>query len=173
MSEIIREYRLTDAKAVADIYNEYISARLATLDTELKTETEIRHWMNSFNDRETIIVLERETEIIGWGIIKKYSDRPGYYTTCETSVYLTSNETGKGYGPRMKKELLKRCTDLGYHHLVAKIWATNTTSIEYNRKLGYEIVGTQRQVGVSEGKWIDVVIMQKILETEIPNHLTI
>ena len=68
-----------------------------------------------------------------------------------------------GLGTRMKLSLIDKCREFGYHHLVAKIFSTNKASIEYNRKLGYEVVGTQREVGNIDGKWLDVTIMQLIL----------
>ncbi|MCB0644269.1 MAG: GNAT family N-acetyltransferase, partial [Phaeodactylibacter sp.] len=70
----------------------------------------------------------------------------------------------KGYGTRMKLFLIERCRELEYHHLVAKIFATNTASIEYNRKLGYEIVGQQREIGFKNGMWMDIVIMSLLLD---------
>ena len=171
MNELIREYRLEDASEIAGIYNESIRAKLATLDTVEKSAEDVRKWMKGFNQRETILVMEQYADIIGWGIIKRYSDRPGYDSTCETAVYITENETGKGFGPMMKKKLIEKCKELGYHHLVAKIWSTNQTSIEYNRKMGYELVGTQREIGIMEGRWVDVVIMQLVLEDVLPVNL--
>lgn len=149
--------------AVADIYNESVQKGFATMDDHLFTAEDIESWVNRFNERERLFVLLQEDTVIGWSIIKKYHDRPGYRTTCETAVYLTESETAKGYGPMMKKHLISICKELGYHHLVAKIWAENKISINYNLKLGYEIVGTQKEVGFKNGRWIDVTIMQYII----------
>ena len=63
----------------------------------------------------------------------------------------------------MKKWIIAKCKELGYHHLVAKIFATNKASIAYNQKLGYEIVGTQREIGYVDGRWQDVTIMQLLI----------
>lgn len=151
-------------QAIADIYNEYILAGTATMEEEPYTTARVKAWIEGFNEREKILVVKKAGTIIGWGVIKRYSDREGYRTTCETSVYFTENETGKGYGTMLKKRMLEECKQLGYHHIVGKIWATNTASIEYNKKLGYKIVGTQKEIGWRDGKWIDVVIMQCIIQ---------
>lgn len=37
-------------------------------------------------------------------------------------------------------------------------------SILYNQKLGYTIVGTQKAIGFRNGKWLDIVIMQYVIE---------
>ena len=154
-----------DFDAIAEIYNEYIRLGNATMEESLKTGADILGWVEKFNDRERLYVLRTAAgQAIGWGIIKRYSDREGYRFACETAVYLTGTELGKGYGTRMKLFLIERCRELEYHHLVAKIFATNTASIEYNRKLGYEIVGQQREIGFKNGMWMDIVIMSLLLD---------
>ncbi len=59
---------------------------------------------------------------------------------------------------------MRCCRQFGYHHVVAKIVATNEAAIRYNERLGYELVGTQERIGrVSEG-FVDVCIMQRLLD---------
>jgi len=153
-----------DFAAIANIYNEYIKGGGATMDEVLKTPQDIADWVNKFNERERLFTLKKTSKIIGWGIIKKYSDRSGYRTTCETAVYLTQTEKGKGYGTFLKKHIMQVCKDLGYRHLVAKILGGNEASVIYNQKLGYTIVGTQKEVGFRDGRWYDVVIMQCLVK---------
>lgn len=189
-----RDATADDVAEIAEIYNASITAGGATMDQDLKTAADMRRQMKSFSPREVILLLEQERQqdlategrqqsvapeghkqtILGWGIIKKYSDRSGYRFCCETAVYLRRELTGRGLGTRIKLALIERCRQYGYHHLVAKILAVNTASIEYNKKLGYELVGTQREIGYTDGRWQDVVILQLILDdapTEIPSSL--
>ena len=72
---------------------------------------------------------------LGWAIIKRYSDREGYRFAAETAVYLDPAHLGKGYGKQMKRFLIDESRAMGYHHLVAKIFATNEVSIAYNLRL--------------------------------------
>ena len=148
---------------VAEIYNSYILQNGYTMDCELKVADNIAAWVQQFNDREMLYIAQVEEKIVGWAIIKRYSDREGYRTTAETAVYLKGNATGKGYGTTIKKFLIEKCKELEYRHLVAKIWAANKASLEYNLKLGYEIVGTQKNIGFKNGEWIDVTIMQYLI----------
>ncbi|MFK7908851.1 MAG: N-acetyltransferase family protein [Chitinophagales bacterium] len=164
----IRDFQLPDAQAVAEIYNQHTMSYTATMDAVIRTTEDIEGWYHKFGERELMKVGEVDGEIVGWGVIKKYSDRVGYRTSCETAVYFKNSATGKGYGTQMKKVLIEVCKELKYRHLVAKIWAANTASIEYNRKQGYEIVGTQKEVGYLNGKWIDVTIMQLVLRDVPP-----
>lgn len=154
---------INDAQAVMEIYNEHIADGNSTMDLQPKSLTEIEDWFKGFWQRELIVMLEDENNVLGWGIIKRYSDREGYAKACETGIYLRADETRKGYGTLMKKWIIEKCRELGYHHLVAKVFSSNTASIEYNKKLGYELVGKQKEIGYVDGQWQDVTIMQLLI----------
>lgn len=153
----------SDFSIIAAIYNEYIELGNATMEENLQTAENIAAWVNKFNERERLYVVKVNEQVIGWGIIKRYSDRNGYRFACETAIYLTYSEIGKGYGSTLKKYLIEQCKQLNYRHLVAKIFATNKASIQYNLKLGYTIVGTQKEIGFRNNQWQDIVIMQLLL----------
>lgn len=159
----IKPATIFDYSKIAKIYNQYIEAGGVTMDEQIKNAGHIAKWVGSFHELEKMFVLKKNNSVIGWGMIKKYSNRSGYRTTCETAIYLTAEERGKGYGTHLKQYLLKTCKDLGYHHIVAKITTDNLASIEYNKKLGYTIVGVQKEVGYRDNRWYDMVIMQYLI----------
>jgi len=163
----IRPAGATDADAIAAIYNASIAAMDSTMDTVLKTGADIQALMQHFTPRETFLVLEHEALIQGWGIIKQYSDRPGYRPACETSVYLRRSARGRGYGSKIQVALLDQCRTFGYHHVVAKIWADNQVSLALHKKFGFTLVGVQREIGYLGGRWRDIAILQCIL-TDVP-----
>lgn len=160
----IRNARPADFPMIAAIYNEYIRLGNATMEEKIHDEKDIAAWVDKFNTRERLYVMELADEVIGWGIIKKYSDRNGYRFAAETAVYLSSSQLGKGYGSRMKKHLIKQARLLEYRHLIAKIFAKNEGSVQYNLKLGYTLVGTQKSIGFKNGEWQDIVILQLLLD---------
>jgi len=160
----IREANNSDYQIIADIYNEYITLGTSNMVETLKTAEDIVGWTQNFHDREKLFVFTEDKNVIGWGIIKRYSDREGYRFACETAVYFTESKLGNGYGTTMKKYLIEKCKQLKYKHLVAKVFATNTGSIVYNEKLGYTVVGRQHQIGFKNNQWIDMIIMQYIIK---------
>lgn len=164
----IRVCTLADSKGIAEIYNEAIRFGGATMDDQEKPDEYFRKMIQGFSKRETFLILENSEEIIGWGVIKRYSDRFGYRFCCETSVYLKRKFLRMGFGSMMKRALIEKCREFGYRHLVGKIFSINKASIEYNLKLGYEIVGTQKEIGFKGGKWTDVTIMQLVLKDVEP-----
>lgn len=162
----IRNFQQEDIVAVTKIYNESIAIGDATCDVEFKTVSEMQERFFYLGDRETALVLEVDNRVAGWGMIKRYSDCHGYRFCCETAIYLARSEVRKGYGSVLKKAVIAKCRELNYHHLVATIFANNKASIAYNRKLGYEDVGVQKNIAYMDGKWVDVLIMQLILEND-------
>ena len=162
---LVREALITDAAAVAAIYNESIVAGDSTMELSKKSGDDLTNRMRGLGPSEKLLVLEDDGMIQGWGILKKYSDREGYRFACETSVFLRRELVGRrtGYGSSLQSELLRISKELGYHHVVVKIWAGNTISIRMHQKFGFETVGTQREIGFVNGTWQDVTIMQLVL----------
>ncbi len=150
-----------DCDDIARIYNHYLGK--STMDMEPKTGAYYSDIMDHQDDMEELWSLKQDEELIAWGIIKKYSDRFGYRLTGETSVYVHPDHLNKGNGTELKKYLMLRCKALGYHHLLARINSDNLISIHYNKKLGYTVVGEQKEVGNINGTWKDITIMQCIL----------
>ncbi len=160
----IMKSRVSHYQRIADIYNEYILKHGATMVEKIHDANDILEWTRQHNAREGLFSLLLDGELIGWGVIKRYSDRYGYRFSGETSVFLTAAYVGQGYGSYFKKFLIQRAVELGYRHLVAKIFRSNELSINYNLKLGYELVGIQQQVGYKQGQWVDVTILQLLLD---------
>ncbi|NES19645.1 MAG: N-acetyltransferase [Symploca sp. SIO3E6] len=159
----IRPAQPKDYGAIASIYNEAIAYGGITMDSQPYTAENIQAIVEKMNGREALFLAEIPEKKIGWGIIKRYSDRLGYQVCCETSIYLTFSETGKGYGRVIQKVLMEKVADYDYHHIVAKILADNQSSIRFHQKFGFEIVGIQKKIGLVNGTWHDVVIMQCLL----------
>lgn len=104
-----------------------------------------------------------ERYVAGWASLKRYSNREGYKSTAETSVYIDLESRGFGLGRRLMSELEVRAIRFGFHHLVAKIFTENSHSVIFHQQLGFELVGIQKEVGYTHGRWKDVTILQKLL----------
>ena len=163
----IRPCHPSDYQAIADIYNESIVEGRSTMDIHPVGPEKFRDIHENLDDREVLLVAETDRPI-GWGAVRKYSDRYGYRVCCETSIYLTLSELGKGYGSILQEELIQRLTGFQYRHVVAKIMAINLESIQFHRKFGFEMVGIQKEIGYFNDRWHDVAIMQLVLPHVLP-----
>ena len=161
----IRDATLDDAPAIAAIYNESIEARDSTMQLARIDAETARDWIEAMGTREAVLVMGTGGERIGYGRLKRYSKRGGYRLAAETSIYLRRARTGEGLGTDLQAALIERSRAYDYHHLVAKLWADNERSRALHRKLGYDLVGIQQEIGRVDGEWQDVAIMQKLLRS--------
>lgn len=159
----IRDAEMGDASSIAEIYNESIRARDSTMQVAPIDGGDVKARLRDLGEREAVLVIVAEDAVAGYGLLKRYSDRGGYRYAGETSVYVRRNRTDQGLGTRMQERLLERAQTYDYHHLVAKLWAGNERSRALHRKVGYDLVGVQQEIGYVDGEWHDVAIMQKVL----------
>ncbi|MBL7978974.1 MAG: N-acetyltransferase [Bacteroidetes Order II. Incertae sedis bacterium] len=155
-----------DALRMVEIYNQAIAAQNATMDDAPKPMDYFANLMANLQEREDYFVVSNREEILGWSAIKLWSPKVGYRFTAETSIYLDFSVTGKGIGHFLQEKTIHTCRQLGYHHLIARIWRTNEGSIRFHERFGYRIIGIQEQVGFMNGSWQDVAILQCILTND-------
>ena len=70
-------------------------------------------------------------------------------------------------GPSVGRALLTEVLDIaatrGFHAVMARVVGGHETSIGLHESLGFRVVGTEVEVGRKFGKWLDVVLLQKML----------
>ncbi len=165
MSEIqVRPARPADAGAIADIYNQGIEDRVATLETDLRTPDERRQWLAARSPRHPVIVAEAGVQVVGWGSLNVFNPRRAYDYVADFSVYVERGWRGKGVGNRLLTRLIELGRELGYHKLVLSAFPWNTGGMTLYEKLGFRTVGIYKEQGKLDGKWVDTIIMEKLLE---------
>ena len=157
-----------DAAGIASIYAHYVAAKNATFDTEAWTSAQTEKLV-SCNPPEVFWVA-RKTRVLGWASARRFSVRPGYKHSLESAVYVDPECCGLGIGTQLMKQLFEHCTNSGIHHLMAKIIADNRASLDFHERLGFETVGKQLEVGRVDGRWVDIIILQKLLERRPPGE---
>ncbi|MDK2824377.1 MAG: L-amino acid N-acyltransferase [Clostridia bacterium] len=161
---IIRKAELKDLQAITDIYNHAILNLTATFDEEIKSLEERKEWYFAHQgSRYPLIVAELNAEIVGWGSISPFRPRAGYRFTGETSIYVRTDRQGHKIGTLLLKELIDMACASGLHTLMGIIVDDNLPSIKLHAKFGFEIVGRFKEAGYKFGRWLDVIIMQKML----------
>lgn len=159
----IRRATLADAAAIAEIYNEAIRSTTATFDTEEKSAEERAAWLGAHDDQHPVFVAECNGQVVGWSALTKWSDRPAYAQTAETSFYVAAAHRGAGIGRQLKTHLIAIARELGMHTLIARVAEESAASLHLNYELGFVHVGTLREVGLKFGKRLDVHILQLML----------
>ena len=153
-----------DAEAICRIYNQGIEDRVATLETELRTPDERRQWLAARDARHPVIVAEIEPNTsVGWASLNVFNARESYRSVADISVYVERGWRGKGVG----RVLLEKLTELGrthgFHKLVLSAFPGNAGGMALYAKSGFRTVGIYHEQGQLDGKWVDTIVMEKLL----------
>lgn len=167
MSLIIRAATHRDAPAVADIYNQGIADRGATFETDPRSVGDIAARLRD-QDRCPVLVAEADGQVIGWAGLSSYRPRACYAGISEFSIYLDRSARGRGVGRTLLDALIVVAKDRGDWKLVSRIFPFNTASRALCRACGFREVGVYEKHGRLDGRWLDVVIVERL----IPENLT-
>lgn len=160
---LIRPAERRDAADLRDIYNHFVNNSTAIFDLVTRTIDEQAQWIDAHSGGHPAVVAVDGDRVVGFGSLSTFRDRPAYATTVEDSVYLLDGYQGRGIGRRVLGELIRLAAAHGFHSIIARIVGDNETSIKLHASCGFEIVGTEREIGRKFGKWLDVVEMQRML----------
>jgi L-amino acid N-acyltransferase YncA len=159
----VRLARPEDAPAVRSIYNVEVLESTVTFDLVPRSLEDQRAWLAAHAGAHPAIVATDGAGVIGFGSLSPYRDRPAYATTVEDSVYVHRDRRGGGVGRLLLAELLTLATTHGFHSVIGRIVGGHEASIALHRACGFEEAGVEREVGRKFGRWLDVVLMQKLL----------
>jgi len=70
---------------------------------------------------------------------------------------------GKGIGRQLLDRLIGIARTIGFHKMVLAAMTYNSAGIALYSRAGFSHVGVYHEQGQLDGKWVDVVIMEKIL----------
>jgi L-amino acid N-acyltransferase YncA len=160
---IVREATEADVAAILDIYNDAILNTIATFDTEPQTLDEKLAWFRDTTHPYVVLVAERGGEVAGWASLRRFRQKAAYRHTAENSVYVRKDCFGEGIGAALMRRLVDVAAANGFHTIIAGIAGDNPASVRLHERLGFEVVGTEREVGYKFERWVDVTWMQKML----------
>jgi phosphinothricin acetyltransferase len=160
---VIRVAERRDAAQLRDLHNHFVEHSTATFDLVHRTIDEQVQWIDDHSGSHPAIVAVIGARVVGFASLSPFRERPAYATTVEDSVYLLDELQGRGIGTHLVRELVRLAQAHGFHSIVARVVGGNDASIRLHASCGFEIVGTEREVGRKFGKWLDVVEMQRML----------
>jgi L-amino acid N-acyltransferase YncA len=165
MHEItVRPADAAEVPEITRIYNEGIRDRLATLETEERTPQERLTWLEARDERHPVLVAERAGAVAGWGSLNVFNPRSAYAHVADFSIYVGREARGAGIGTVLLTALIERARELGYHKLVLAAFPQNEAGMRLYTRFGFREVGVYREQGLLDGAWVDVVIMERLLD---------
>ena len=140
----VRQATAEDAEAIAVIYNE-------------------GSWLAARDARHPVVVVESEGVVVGWASLNVFNARDAYRHVADISVYVARDSRGRGAGTMLLQRLVELGRELGFHKLVLAGFPTNAASVALYGRLGFREVGIYREQGLLDGRWVDVLLMERLL----------
>jgi len=153
-----------DADALRAIYNVEVLESTVTFDLVPRSRAEQVAWIDEHSGgHPAIVAVDAAGEVGGFASLSAYRPRPAYATTVEDSVYVHRDLRGRGLGRLLLGELVDLARDHGFHSVIGRIVGDHDASIALHTACGFEQVGREQEVGRKFNRWLDVVLMQRML----------
>lgn len=99
--------------------------------------------------------------VAGWAALSPVEGPCAYEGVAEVSVYVDPERGRRGIGRRLLATLVQESEDAGIWTLQAQIFPENDASLRLHRSLGFRTVGTRARIGRLNGRWRDVVLLER------------
>lgn len=157
---ILRDATSADAGAIAAIWNREIRDGVSTFNT---VEKDLGTLKAAIASDAVYVVAEEGTEVVGFATFGPFRGGPGYVHTMEHTIYLDEVARGKGVGRALMAALEVAAKGRGVHVLVAGVGGENSAGIAFHKAMGFVEVGRMPEVGRKFDRWMDLVLLQKLL----------
>ena len=162
----VRDARVEDAESIARILNEIISTRIYTaLDTPLSA-AEQRRFIETFPSRGIFLVAVDSVSgrIVGLQDVSPFAD----YTHAFDHVGIIGTYVDlachrRGIGARLFEATFRAAVSKGYEKLFSYVRADNEAGLRAYRGQGFTVVGTASRHAKIDGRYIDEIVIEKIL----------
>jgi phosphinothricin acetyltransferase len=157
----IRDAVADDGDACAAIYAPYVTGSAITFEIDPPSGDEMAARIATALNTHAWIVLEEGAQILGYAYAHKFAERAAYRWACETSIYLQLGLRRSGAGRALYEVLFARLVARGFRRAVAGMTLPNDASVGLHRAVGFEPMGTYRDIGWKNGSWHDVAWVQR------------
>ena len=147
-----------DAAQIAEIWNHAIRHTTITFNPVEKNPEEVAELC-----AKQALVWAEGDRILGFARYFQFRGGEGYKHTVEHTIMLHVDAHGLGIGKALMAALCDHARDAGMRSMFAGCSAENPDAVGFHAACGFQTVATLPQVGFKFGRWIDLVLMQKML----------
>ncbi|MEO3415605.1 N-acetyltransferase family protein [Roseovarius sp. CAU 1744] len=161
---IIRAAASGDAGAICAYWNPQIRDTAITFTTVEKDATGLARTIETcLSEGRAYLVAADEDDILGHATYAPFRSGPGYAFTAENTVIVAPDAWGTGVSQALMTALEEHARTAGIHSMIAGISSENPRAVAFHEKIGYRLVATVPEAGRKFGRWMDLVLMQKLL----------
>ena len=155
---MIRPATSADAPDIAAIWNHAIRETVITFNPVEKSVDEVANLC-----ARDCLVWEDAGRVLGFARYFPFRGGEGYRFTVEHTILLRAEGHGRGGGRALLNALCDHARAAGKHSIFAGCSAENPGAVAFHAACGFAEVARLPQVGFKFDRWIDLVLMQKML----------
>jgi phosphinothricin acetyltransferase len=160
----IRDATEADLPAILAITNEAILTTTANWNIRPTTLEARAAWLAERRAAGLpVLVAEEGGEVRGFASYGPFRAFDGYAQTVEHGLYVAREAQRRGHGSALLAGLIARAEAAGLHVMVAGIEAGNAASLALHARFGFVRVGLMPEVGRKFDRWLDLVLLQRML----------
>lgn len=155
-----------DLPTIASILEPYVTSTAVTFDEQAPDATAWRQRLADLDARGLpFLVAELDGAVVGYAYAAPWRPKAAYRYTVENTIYLAPAVQGRGVGTRLLSALLDACALAGVRQVVAVVADDPAAagSLPLHRRLGFEVAGVLRDVGVKHGRTVSTMLLQRTL----------
>jgi len=162
---LIRPSIAQDVAQIAAIYEHHVLTGTGTFEIDPPSPADMAARRDDVLGKGLpFLVLEDEGAVCGYAYCNWFKPRPAYRFSAEDSIYLAPQAIGRGWGRLLLAELISQAERCGVRSLIAVIGDSgNTASIALHQGCGFSPAGVLAGCGWKFERWLDVVLMQRII----------
>jgi L-amino acid N-acyltransferase YncA len=161
----IRPAAEDDLAGILRVYNQAIEKTTAVFEYRPHTLEMRREWFKAKQAASLPVLVAGEYgAVLGFASYGPFRAWPAYKYSVELSVYVDESTRGRGIGTALVRSILAAARERDLHVVMAGITADNAVSLRLHEKLGFVEVGHIREVGYKFGRWLDLKLLQIVLE---------
>ena len=101
--------------------------------------------------------------IIGWGSLNQFNPREAYRHVVDFSIYVDRAYRGRGVGKVVLARLIELAREHRFHKMVLSAFPSNSGGMALYEQMGFRTVGVYKEQGMLDGRWVDTIVMEKLL----------
>ncbi len=160
---MIRPARPEDAAGIAAIWNPIIRDTAITFTTAEKTLPALEAMIRERQAAGQGFLVAEMEGVAGFATYGAFRNGPGYARSAEHTVLLAPRARGQGVGRALMDQLLAHAARSGIHAMMAGVSAENPEGAAFHERLGFALIARIPQVGHKFGRYMDLLLYQKIL----------
>jgi phosphinothricin acetyltransferase len=146
-----------DWPAVREIYEQGIATGNATFE---KCAPKWERWDAAHLPHCRLVACYAD-DVLAWAALSAVSSRCVYAGVAEVSIYVAAHARRQGIGLTLLTDLIESSERENIWTLQAGIFPENTASLDLFQEAGFRVLGTRERVGQMDGRWRDVVLMER------------